>query len=1137
MLIPIVGRAGCGKTQFVLSKIEEAAKAGKKVLLIVPEQFSFEMEKEVFSRLNDASAMNVDVYSFTRLCHRVFTECGGAAGEYVTDAAKQILMELAVDQVRDALELYSRQAKNISFVSTMLRQVDEFKNAGVNPERLMAFSQSGVSARLSRKTGEMALIYQYYQALLTNRFQDEKDSIMKCCALLEGKNYFQDTTIFIDSFMTFMAGEKKLILQMLGECQDLYLTFPGSGLSVQAEEDGMIPDSTFDTARETLMGFIRDAKQQGISVAAPVVLKESFRFENDALRHMERFFPCIQQKEFAGENSAVKLLRAHNPYEEIRYVAAQIIRLVRREGMSYREIAVIARDIDRYRTSIEDLFQQYEIPFFFDMREDVRSIPVFSLIFSAIDSLKSRFSTEFVLGLAKNPLMGISDVEAAQLENYCFLWNIDHKLWLSEDGFVNNPQGLKESFSDEDRELLKQISNTAQTVMQPLLRFQEKLQDCDGQGFSTAIYEFLLETGARDRLVETSSRTDLDAEEMRTLHLNQGAWDILMDLLDVFATVLEGIPLPYERMGELFYSASLASDIGSIPNTLDQVALGSADRMRPNKPKVTFVIGLNQGEFPPQLSENGLFSESERDTMKDKGIELNPSVIKLDSYEKYYLYAALTSPSQQLILTNHMASLAGDLCPDSPAVGAMERIFGDFGQDMQDLPEDFYIANDRTAFQTLCRNLREDSPFTASLMEYVRGTAYAARLDTILSMMQAGDFRIQDREISRMLFGSNIRLSPSRIDKYFTCPFSYFCSAGLGLNPRKKVEISPMQSGTIIHYVLEKVISRHGGKGLGTLTEEEIGQEVRDTLQEFLKDRVSRTEALSKRFHYLFERLSITLTRLIGHLAEEFAQSDFEPVEFEMPIGRHGKVPAVEMKLEDGTSVRVEGIIDRVDMMEKDGKKYVRVVDYKSGSKVFRLDDVYYGLNLQMLIYLFSIEKNGRGKFSGCMPGGVLYFPAKDHIINASRETTDAQIELEHQKKYKMNGLVLNDPVCVEGMEHQVAGAYIPVREKKGGGFDAHSSLADLEQMGKIQRHIECILMKMARYLHEGKIEAVPSVGLGYEPCKYCDYKDICLRQQEDPGRKLKELGKQGFFKALDEEEKQEQEKGEEQLDSSTKGN
>ena len=401
MLIPVLGRAGSGKTTFVLERLLQAAKKGR-VLLLVPEQFSFEMEKQVYellSRHGDQQlSLNVEVYSFTRLCHRVFTEWGGMAGEYVTDAARQLLMSLALDQTRDQLSVYSRPAKSTAFVGRMLRQVDEFKNAGVSPDRLQSVCEQleGDSA-LAGKTREMALIYTYYQALLQNRFQDEKDSLLNCCRLLEGQGYFRGCTVFIDSFMTFMAGEKQLIRIILSECEELYITFPTDRLGEgqrQSPSDGELPveDGTFDTARDTLRELCRDAKQMQVAVHTPILLGESHRFQNEQLRFVERWMPSLVQRRCplpcqadpsGKELPPVLLARAANPYEEVRYAAAQIVHLVREHKLRYREIAVIARDIEPYLTAIEDLFPKYGIPCFFDLREDVQSIPVFSLLFSA----------------------------------------------------------------------------------------------------------------------------------------------------------------------------------------------------------------------------------------------------------------------------------------------------------------------------------------------------------------------------------------------------------------------------------------------------------------------------------------------------------------------------------------------------------------------------------------------------------------------------------------------------------------------------------------------------------------------------------------------------------------------------------
>lgn len=367
-----------------------------------------------------------------------------------------------------------------------------------------------------------------------------------------------------------------------------------------------------------------------------------------------------------------------------------------------------------------------------------------------------------------------------------------------------------------------------------------------------------------------------------------------------------------------------------------------------------------------------------------------------------------------------------------------------------------------------------------------------------------------------MLFGKNMKLSPSRVENYFLCPFSYFCAGGLNLRARKKVEFSPLQSGTIIHYILEQAVSKHGGKGLGMLSESEIRGEVKLLLEEYLQDRITQQEALTKRFQYLFARLTNTLTRLLIHLSKEFAQSEFEPIGFETPIKKDSGIKPLELKTMDGTTVYVEGIVDRLDIMEKNGEKYVRVVDYKSGSKVFQLEDIYYGLNLQMLIYLFSIWENGQDELENAVPAGVLYMPAKDSIVSTERNTSEEEVEQIHMKCLKMNGLLLADPTVLSGMEKGLGGVFIPAKTKKDGNFDQYSSVATLAQLGKMKDYIEKTLIDMAENLSDGKIEALPVNGLGYEPCKYCDFKTICQHQEDDPKQTLKSIKKEAFFNQIE---------------------
>lgn len=1118
MLIPILGRAGSGKTTYIINKIKEIA-GKKKVLLIVPEQFSFEMEKTIYRSIEPKNAVEVEVYSFTRFCRKIFSLYGGIAGEVVSDAAKHILMSLALDRIKDSLTLYQKPALSIAFVNSMIETVEEFKNAGVDPERLNQFAATTDDVQLGQKTSELSEIYQYYQSLIESGYQDEKDCLLKCCAILEGKQFFQDYTIFIDSFMTFMAGEKKLIDMMLQECVDLYVTLPCDNLRTTATTDedtinGYYDNGTFDTSKETGLQLIANAHRFGVPVGKPVYLTCPYRFQEPGLQHMEQWITSTKKLPFEGKSDAIHFIQAVHPYDEIQFVAAEIINLVKKNKIRYRDIAVIARSVDLYETAIEDVFQKYSIPIFMDMREDIQSIPVVAFVMAALDAVKSNFDTQYMLALGKSSLMGLDYTKVAQVENYCYTWNVNHTQWINGEGFQNNPRGLEENFTDNDRALLAEIQETARAITEPVQKLKDQLSSCTGGLFAQHVYQFLLDVNAPYNMEHNPFMKKEGFE--RYLTLNRGAWDILIDLFDLFYHTMENIKLPLERFIELFKLGIQCSDLGSIPNTLDQVLIGTADRMRPNHPKVTFVIGMNQGEFPLQLSEYGLFSDIERDELMEGGIQLNPSVIKRSNYEKYFTYAALTSPSEQLFVSYHSALLTGELTPKSPIFNELEELFPDNVVSTVDMPIDFYIANDKTAFEALCRSIRKKDDYTAALYQHVKETKYQAELEKILLILQKGGFRIQSREISRMLFGKNMKLSPSRVENYFLCPFSYFCAGGLNLRARKKVEFSPLQSGTIIHYILEQAVSKHGGKGLGMLSESEIRGEVKLLLEEYLQDRITQQEALTKRFQYLFARLTNTLTRLLIHLSKEFAQSEFEPIGFETPIKKDSGIKPLELKTMDGTTVYVEGIVDRLDIMEKNGEKYVRVVDYKSGSKVFQLEDIYYGLNLQMLIYLFSIWENGQDELENAVPAGVLYMPAKDSIVSTERNTSEEEVEQIHMKCLKMNGLLLADPTVLSGMEKGLGGVFIPAKTKKDGNFDQYSSVATLAQLGKMKDYIEKTLIDMAENLSDGKIEALPVNGLGYEPCKYCDFKTICQHQEDDPKQTLKSIKKEAFFNQIE---------------------
>lgn len=1103
MLHLITGPAGSGKTTRLYEELERWIQAGNKAILLVPEQYSFESEKALYRRLGARGAAQVEVLSFTRLCDRIFREYGGLAVNALSDTGRLMVMSLALGEVRDTLHIYARQTGSAAFVESLCAAVSEFKNGGVSPEELAAAAQLSGDAQLRDKGAELATIYGTYNALLESRYSDTADDLQRACRLVEEHPFFAKYGVFVDSFMTFMAPEFRMLEQIITTSPHCTFAFCCDGIADQEGGNGV-----FSTAKKAMARLIRTARQSGVAVAAPVVLEGSHRFRNEELACLERSFLRPRVIRYEGDCRKVQIAAAPNPWEEMEWVAVKIAALVREERYRYRDIAVICRSLDRYRTPIERVFARYGIPCFFDRRVELESKPLTAAVLSALEAVRGSFSTEEILRFAKNPVLGCSAQELAQLENYCYIWGVEGRHWLTP--FENHPDGLSEAFDEAAALRLEELNALRAQVIRPLTALKERLRGGDGTSFAGGIFELLQEVEAPRHLGEFAA--SLPPEESALFLEEQSAlWDALVEILDQFAQIVGETGMSLGRLTDLLRLAIAKTDIGQRPQTLDQVIVGMADRIRPGEPRATFVIGAVEGEFPAVITAGGVFTDQERTRLLEAGVELAQNVEEKSVYEKFYAYFAVTTPSERLYISYPKEDGKGASLAPSVILSQAAKILGCRLRPAVASPIEA-AAGLPAAREAFSRVYHLDNRERASLQAFLQegDGELLARMDRAA---RRDGFAIQDPALARQLFGKRMRLSPSRVEQYFACPFGYFCASGLKIRPRRKVEFSPLESGSVIHFLLEQMVSHHGGKGLAKVPSDQLRQEVEELLTQYLSHRIDNMDALPTRFRYLFNRLVALVTRLLEQLGAEFSQSDFTPAAFELKIGQDGQVKPLELTTADGVTVSVEGIVDRVDVMEKDGRKYVRVIDYKSGSKTFNLSDVFYGLNMQMLIYLFSICENGTGDLEGALPAGVLYLPAKNVIVTADRGESDASVAAQQQKKRRMNGLILEDKDVVLGMERDGKGVFIPAKLKADGELDARSSLASLEEMGQLKTKIEAQILEMAKGLSAGKVEPLPVSGLGYDPCVYCEYRAVCGFEDGDRMRTIAELDKQSFWK------------------------
>ena len=1109
MLQLLLGRAGAGKSTWIREQAAKRAAAGKQVMLLVPEQVSFETEKQILQRLEGRYIERVEVLSFTRLCNLIFRTFGGLAGQYVDDASKNVLMHLACLQVKDALQVYGRQAERAAFAERMTRTIDELKNAAAGPEDALHLSAILPEGALRRKTADIAMIYCAYDALLAGRFLDALDDLGRAAKLVEGTGFFAGFEIFIDAFGGFTAAQLQLLRCMLASGAPVTAAFCCDTLN--DPYDGM---GLFSNVIHTANRLKSLARECGVPVKKPVILTENRRAEKPSLAALEEQIMRERIAPVPMDDGGLRLLQARTAYEELELAACEIVRLTREEGLRFRDILLIARIPHTYEGMAAGIFARYGIPCYFDKRREIETLPLFALCRAVLTVAGGGWHTEALLRCMKTGLLGFSPEETALLENYAFTWGLDKHQW--EQPFALHPAGLAGKLDETAAAALARLETIRVRLVQPLEALKQRAAGMHtGADYCAALFTYLEEIDVPGSIRTACTAMRGQGETERADEYLR-AWEQLCGALDALAHILEDTQLAATRFAELFALYTSCVDIGTLPQTLDQVVLADASRVRPGEPRAVFLLGADEGVFPAAPAPDGIFSEAERKILRKCGANLADTGDQAEIDERFYAYAAAACASSFVYISTRQSDLSGRSYTPSALWRQADELLGHPEPlTLSALSPLERIADERSAFALFSAVYHEDTPFTASLRAYLERSGYTGPLAVLDAAALEKPARLQDPDL---LLGGRMRLSPSRLESFFRCPFLFFCSYVLQAKPRRKAELSPLESGSAIHFVLGEVLRKLGRDGLVPLDAPRAERLIEQALAHYLRETLGGVQGKPARFSYLYKRLQNTLMNLVRHLSMEFAESEFFPAAFEAPIRNGGAFAPLVVHTPLGGTVEVEGIVDRIDTYEKDGQTYVRVVDYKSGARQFRLSDVLGGLNMQMLLYLFAVCQNGKDAYQGALPAGVLYMPAKNTIATVERGADEAAVAAAHCKKLRMNGLILDDPAVIRAMEKNAQGVFIPAKLKKDGTPDNYSSVASLAQLGILQRHVENMVGEMAAQLAEGQIPAAPVKEEAFSICDNCDYRAVCKTEDDAACRILEKHKNETVFRLLEEE-------------------
>ena len=1097
MLHIIYGKSGSGKEKLICDMLRGDAQRGVRAYLIVPEQQAVTAERMVAECLDSAGAVRTDsieVLNFSRLANRIFREYGGLYSNYISPAGKSLVMWRALCSLSGQLTDYTSGVtlRDRKFIEMLLDTVRDLITYGVTPSALLSACDMLGDGALLHRTSDIALIYSAYEKLLHIDYSDPYDDLDRVCGILDEHDFFGGANVYIDSFTTFTPQEYAVIRRILAGCDQLYAalcTLPGER------------SIAFSGIRRTDRALRRIASDAGAGCGEDIVLRDLKNFRSaDVAALSQNIWGAAQTAISDKLCPSIRIFECSDVYGETEAIARDIHTKIR-GGARYRDFVIIARDIESYRSVIDVTLEKYNMPYFFSTRTILTEKPYIRMLLSALTVLIYGWRAGDVISYIKTGLAGIDYDECNVLENYVMTWNISGRMWY--DGLEWNycPRGYSEIFTEADALALSHIAELRDRISAPLLKLSDALKKDDTvRGACAALYNFLCDAGIREKLESDAADDTVVGGESVLL------WNLIMESLDTLVKIAGGDRVNIRQLSELITMLLSETDMGHLPASLDEITIGGAAMLRTSGARHVYVMGVNDGVFPAAASQNAVFGDRDREILSGLGIELPPGSDRAASDELLFFYMSVSCASDSVSLSYVTGDLTGGARRPSSAIERVKTLFpavetlsfrGTCGIG------DICIRENLYEYLGNIQNSRRDS-----LADAIVGIAEStedgrARLAALRSPVSLSDETLTEAT-ARDIFGDDTALTQSRLDAYALCPFSFACKYVLKLSEQKRAAFRASDIGTLVHRVLEVFMRRADDENLisAGLSDEEISAMLDDIIGSYADKILRGTD--NGRIRGLLGRLKRTSALLIRNLLDEFSQSSFKPSFFELEIKDGGTVRPLRVQLADKTSVYVYGVIDRVDTYVSGGDVYVRVVDYKTGAKDFSLSDIELGINLQMLLYLFSIWKNpsdelrrrvGISADGRVLPAGMLYFAARAPEITLNGDAAPDDIKTRALDTIGRRGLLISDKEVLSAMEADLGGHFIPVKVKRDGDFTAASPVRSIDEFEALMGEVEKSVRALAGEMKRGKMDVRPLKSKRHDACRYCPMRPVCRRE------------------------------------------
>ena len=1133
------GPSGSGKSHRIYEEIMQRAaqEPGRNFLIIVPDQFTMQTQKDLVMRSDRGGILNIDVLSFGRLSHRILEEVGTKEMPVLDDTGKSLVLQKIAADLKEQLPAMGSLLHKQGYIHEVKSAISEFMQYGISTQdmdKLIASAEK--RGALAMKLRDLKTLYRGFQDYIRDHFITTEETLDVLRRSLVKSKILPDSVVVFDGFTGFTPIQNRLIQELMRVCEETIVT-----VTIGEEEDPYQMDGEqklFHLSKKTVADLVKLAAEAEVTRGEDVFVKGGpNRFaEAPALCYLEQNLFRYQYEPYTEKQHEIHMFEALSPREEVHQTALYIRKLIREEGLTYRDIAVVIGDLEGYASYVETEFGQLEIPCFLDRTRGIVLNPMIEYIKSALQLYIRDFSYDTVFHFLRSGMADISREEIDELENYVIRTGARGYRTYSR-LFTRKTEEMQRGSGQEDTE-------RAEETMERLNRIRQQFADtveilhmaprAKAGEYVDHLYDFLEQNQVQQKLLNYQQLFEQEGDLAKAREYAQ-IYRLVMDLLDQIYELLGEEEISLQEFADILEAGFGEITVGTIPQNVDRIVVGDMERTRLKQVKVLFFLGVNDGNIPKNASKGGIISDMDREFLIESGTEMAPSPRQQMYIQRLYLYLNMTKPSQRLYLSYAKVNSDGKGIRPSYLIDTVRKLFPqlavEYPQNRSRLEQ---IEGRQEGARYLAEELREYADGTLREEErqdfYLMYRAYEADPEGRDRLTAAAFRRYKEsglsRIVARALYGRQLENSVSRLETYAACACRHFLQYGLSLQEREEFGFEVSDMGNVYHAVLENFAGKlaESGRTWWDFDENFATQAIKEAVEGYAATYGETVLYSSARNEYAITRMSRILTRTVLTLQQHLKQGSFQPDDYELSFRFAEDLDSIHVDLSEEEKMHLQGRIDRIDVSEDAEHVYVKVIDYKSGNKKFDLAALYYGLQLQLVVYMNAAMELESRKHPDkeIVPAALLYYHIDDPTIETPVELTQEQINEEILTKLRMNGVVNSDPAVVERLDRflQDKSKVIPVEKKKDGSFSARSGILSREELHVVSAYVDTKIRQIGREILDGKIAANPYEKGNEEACTYCAYKKVCGFDGSIPGyekRQLEDLDKQTLMQRMQE--------------------